>query len=149
MRVITASIAIAALAMLVVVQVTPAQSSVEGIKKQLQTAIFHAGELAQRGTAVASAQLHTQHVINCLEGEKGPDFKAAVGNVCQGQGNGIIPELKAAQASGVTGADTAIKFANVALTLALQAVQMKDVNEVQPWAKVVAGQLKFALDALP
>ena len=144
-----ASGAIVLLAVFVIAPSSQAQNPVEAAKKQLQTTIFHAGELAQRGTALASAQVHVAHVVNCLQGTNGKNFNAAVGHVCQGQGNGIILDLQAAQAAGVRGADNALKFANVALILALQVPPMRDVNEVQPWAKVIAGQLKLALDSLP
>jgi hypothetical protein len=146
---IVAYIAVVLLVIFVLAPSTPAQSPVDAAKKQIQTAIFHAGELAQRGTALASVQVHVAHTINCLEGTKGKNFNAAPGHVCQGQGNGIIPDLQAAQVAGVRGADNALKFANVALTLALQARQMTSVDEAQPWAKVIAGQLKQALDSLP
>ena len=75
------------------------------VKKELQPAIFHAGELAQRGTAVAASKLHLQHVINCLEGPTGANFKAAAGYPCEGQGQGIIPDLKAQVAAKVQGAE--------------------------------------------
>ncbi|HYM91419.1 MAG TPA: hypothetical protein VEW91_07295, partial [bacterium] len=73
------------------------------VKKELQTAMFHAVELAQRGNVVATSQLHVQHVINCLEGPNGANFKAAAGYPCQGMGNGIIPDLKDAVAAKVPG----------------------------------------------
>ncbi len=125
-----------------------AQDPVAAARAQLTTAIFHAGELAQRGTAVSGTQLHTQHVINCLEGLQGRNFKAAAGHVCQGQGNGILVDLRAAVAAGARGAETALKFADVASKLALQAVVMTDVNEAQPWTIVISRQLTIARDAL-
>ncbi len=117
-------------------------------KKELQTAIFHASELAQRGNAVAASKTHLQHVINCLEGPTGANFKAAAGVPCEGQGNGIIPDLKDAVAAKVPGADKALKQANLAWTLAVQGIAKNDVNEVQPWAKVVSNYLKASLAAL-
>lgn len=110
------------------------------IKTQLKTATFHAGELAQKG-AVAATRLHMQHTINCLEGPSGMDYVQAVGYPCQGQGHGILPDLKAAVGAGVPGAKTAWNDANVALTLAKQASTMTDVTQAQPWAKVVAEYL--------
>ncbi len=118
------------------------------VRKELQTAVYHAGELAQRGNAVAGSKLHLQHVINCLEGPSGANYRQAAGYPCEGQGGGIIPDLKEAAASKMPGADKALKEANLAWTLAVQAVAKNDVNEVQPWAKVVAQHLKAALDAL-
>ena len=118
------------------------------VKKELQTAFFHASELAQKGNAVAASKLHVQHVINCLEGPTGANFKQAAGYPCEGQGHGIIPDLKDAMAANMPGADKALKEANLAWTLAVQGVAKNDVNEVQPWAKVVSQHLKAALDAL-
>ncbi|HLW60331.1 MAG TPA: hypothetical protein VKV57_10475 [bacterium] len=118
------------------------------VKKELQTAIFHSSELAQRGNAVAAAKLHLQHVINCLEGPNGADFQTSAGYPCQGMGNGIIPDLKAQVAAKVPGADEAMKQAMLAWTLAKQGIAKNDVNEVQPWAKVVSDYLKAALQAL-
>ncbi len=118
------------------------------IKKELQTATFHASELAQRGNSVAASKLHLQHVINCLVGDTGSNFKLDAGYPCQGQGNGIIPDLKAAAAMNSPGAAKALKEANLALDLAVQALAKTDVNEVQPWAKVVADHLKAATAAL-
>ncbi len=115
---------------------------------QLKTAFFHANELAQQGTVVAASLVHVQHVMNCLEGRNGKNFKAAGGYPCQGQGNGIIPDLTAAAGSGVRGAEAALRNANIAWILAQQALAMKDVNEVQPYAKVTAVYLKRAIDAL-
>ncbi len=121
---------------------------VAGIQAQLKTAYFHSSELAQRGNAIAGVQLHAQHTINCLEGPKGMHFKAAVGYPCQGQGNGIIPDLQAAAAKGVPGAKAALDDATIAWNLAMQALSMTDVNQAQPWVKVVAAYLKKASDDL-
>ena len=147
MKTIPAIVVATALAVFFVTQTAPAQS-VSSIKTQLQTTIFHSGELAQRGTVLAGPLLHLQHVVNCLEGTNGPNFRSAVGHVCQGQGNGIIPDLNAAQAAGVRGADKALRFANIALTLSLQALRMTDVNEAQPWALVISRQLRIANESL-
>ncbi len=115
---------------------------------QLKTAFFHASELAQRGTVVETSLVHVQHVMNCLEGPNGSNFKAAVGYPCQGPGNGIIPDLTSAAGSGVKGAEAALRYSNAAWTLAQQALAMKNVNEVQPYAKVIGSYLQKALDSL-
>ncbi len=149
MRVSTIVIMVIALSTLVILSgEISAQDPVAAARTQLTTTIFHAGELAQRGTALSGALLHVQHTINCLEGTQGPNFRAAAGHVCQGQGNGIIPDLKAAVAAGAKGAETALKFADIGLKLSLQAIKMTDVNEAQPWALVVSRQLTIARDAL-
>jgi len=123
-------------------------AGVAAARTQLTTAIFHSGELAQRGTAIAGTQLHLRHVINCLEGDKGPNFNQAAGYPCQGQGNGILNDLRAAVAAGAAGSEQALRFADVALKLSLQAVVMTDVNAAQPWAAVISRQLTSARDAL-
>lgn len=141
--------AVTVLATLLFAPAAPAQAPVTAAKTQLQTAIFHSGELAQRGTAVAGAKTHLQHTINCLEGAKGKNYNAAPGDVCRGQGNGIIPDLQAAQAAGVRGAERALKFVNAAHFLLQTALQSNDVDLVQPYGLVISNQLKLALAALP
>lgn len=120
---------------------------VGSIKTQLKTATFHAGELAQKG-AISATHLHMQHTINCLEGPTGPDFVQAVGYPCQGQGHGILPDLKMAVSHMVPGAQAAWDDANIALNLAKQTGGMTDVAEAQPWAKVAAAHLSKASDEL-
>ena len=149
MRVFIAFILVAVMAAFALPQTAVAQSSLAAAKTQLTTAIFHSGELAQRGTVVAAAKTHLQHTMNCLEGPKGPNFNAAAGDVCRGQGNGIIPDLQAARAAGVSGAERALKFTSAAHTLILTALQSDDVNLVQPYAIVISNQFKQALAALP
>lgn len=149
MRVVVAFIVVAVAVAYALPQTAVAQSGAAAAKTQLTTAIFHSGELAQRGTAVAASKTHLQHTMNCLEAPKGPNFNAAPGNPCQGQGNGVIPDLQAAQAAGVAGAEQALKFTNAAHTLILTALKSDDVNLVQPYASVVSNQLKQALAALP
>jgi len=86
---------IALAGVIILPQVVLGQDPVAAARTQLTTARFHAGELAQRGTAVAGTQLHLRHVINCLEGPQGKNFTAAAGNVCQGQGNAHLRERRA------------------------------------------------------
>lgn len=143
MRPIIAGLVVFVLAALFVLQAVAAPTV--DIRKELETAIFHSGELAQRGTAVAGTRTHLQHVINCLEGPNGKDFVQAVGFPCQGMGNGIIPDLEAGTAPGTA---KALQYSRIALILALQALTFNDVNASQPWAKVISGQLTIALNAL-
>lgn len=149
MRLIVAMVIVMGMAMLVVAPQVPAQGAAAAAKTQLTTGIFHAGELAQRGNVVAASKTHLQHVMNCLEGPGGPNFVAAAGAPCQGQGSGIIPDLRAAEAAGVRGAGRAMTFVRAAHMLILQARQSEDINLVQPYAIVISNQLKLALAALP
>jgi hypothetical protein len=148
MRAIIACLTVMAAVLVSAAPRTGAAMMAGDYKKELQTAIFHATELAQRGDAVAASKLHVQHVLNCLEGPAGANYKAAAGFPCQGQGNGVIPDLKMAVAAHVPGAEKALQETNLAWTLAVQAEAKNDVNEVQPWAKVVGDHLKAALAAL-
>ena len=116
---------------------------VGSIKTELKTAAFHAGELAQKG-ALPATQLHMHHTINCLEGPSGKDFVQAAGYPCNGQGHGILPDLHAAVAAGIPGAAAALQDAQIALDLSLQVEGMTDVDEAQPYARVVAEHLTKA-----
>ena len=61
--------------------------------KELATAAAHAG-MAAGAESPQMVKSHLQHVINCLEGPKGADFVAALGNPCASQGDGAIPDAK-------------------------------------------------------
>ena len=114
------------------------------IQAQLKTATFHSGELAQKVTAVAGVQLHMHHVLNCLEGQGGKDYLASAGYPCQGQGNGIIPDLQVAVMHNVPGASSALQEVQTCQMLALQAAASTDLNQSQPYALVIARHLQTA-----
>ena len=120
----------------------------DAAKKQLQTAFFHANELAQKAPTIAGVLQHVQHVVNCLEGSGGKKFNPAAGYPCQGQGNGIIPDLQAAANAGDQAAVRALRSANVADKLAVNVLTFTEVDAAQPQMKVVATNLQKALDAL-
>ena len=120
----------------------------DGAKKQLQTAFFHANELAQKAPTIAGVLQHVQHVVNCLEGSASKNFKPAAGYPCQGQGNGIVPDLQAAANAGDPAAVRALRFTNVADKLALNVLTFTEVDAAQPQMKVVANNLQQALNAL-
>lgn len=61
--------------------------------KEVATAATHAG-LASAAQSPQMVKSHLQHVINCLEGPKGADFSAALGNPCASLGDGAIPDAK-------------------------------------------------------
>jgi len=77
------------------------------------TAAEHAG-LAAEAKELAEIRLHLQHVLNCLEGSKGRDYKKALGNPCTGQG--ALQSLPKGSADRVR-AQKAIALARVAVTL--------------------------------
>ena len=65
------------------------------VRAQLRTAIQHAG-FATEGDSLGYVRLHLGHALNCIEGPAGKNFDRAWGNVCQGQGNGILTDLRSA-----------------------------------------------------
>lgn len=133
---------------LVALTIVPAASQTAAAKKELQTAFFHANELAQKATALAGVLTHVQHVINCLEGSGGKNFKPAAGVPCEGQGNGAIPDLQAAEKAGDKVAGRALRLVNPADKLAVNILRFTELDAAQPQTKVVAKQIKQALDVL-
>jgi hypothetical protein len=58
---------------------------------EISTAAMHAGLVSETDT-VHIAQLHMQHILNCLAGPGNPGFDKTVPNPCKGLGNGAIPD---------------------------------------------------------
>jgi len=107
---------------------------------QLQTAILHAKNSAGSG-AMASAVSHLGHVLNCIEGTKGKNFNASWGHVCQGQGDGILADIK-----GQRNADSMMVVLEAADELALAGVKVGSVASVQNAARGVAALLQIVTD---
>jgi hypothetical protein len=61
------------------------------VKGEISTAMDHAG-YAAASTSITGVHMHLHHVLNCLEGPKGPGFDATQINPCAGRGNGAIPD---------------------------------------------------------
>ncbi len=77
------------------------------------TAAEHAGMAAQ-AEQLGDIHQHLQHVLNCLEGSTGRDFKASAGNPCTG--NGALQTLPEGSPNLVR-ARKAIALARVGVTL--------------------------------
>jgi len=107
---------------------------------QLQTAIVHARNSAG-SSAMASAMSHLGHVLNCIEGTKGKNFNASWGHVCQGQGDGILTDIK-----GQRNADSLMVVLEAADGLALAGVKAGSVASVQNAARGVAALLQIVTD---
>lgn len=119
-----------------------APSSVDAVKRQLQTAVFHAKNAASQG-AVSSAVLHLGHALNCIEGPKGANFDASWGHVCEGQGQGILVDLQALpQARQVR------LLVEAADALAVAGVRSGDLGATGNAARGVAALLELVLAAL-
>ena len=63
------------------------------VSKQASTASAHAG-MALGAQDLKAAQMHLQHVINCLVGPSGEGFDADAGNPCKGMGDGALVDAK-------------------------------------------------------
>ena len=119
-----------------------AASSADAVKRQLQTAVFHAKNAASQG-AISSAVLHLGHALNCVEGPKGANFDASWGNVCEGQGQGIAVDLQ-----GLPQARQVRLLVEAADALALAGVKSGDLAATRNAAKGVAALLELVLGAL-
>lgn len=71
----------------------PALAADKDNAKEVATAAAHAG-MAAGAESPQMVKSHLQHVLNCLEGPKGADFAAALGNPCASQGDGAIADSK-------------------------------------------------------
>jgi len=115
------------------VQGTFAQEA--GMKAELKTAITHAG-FAAKYDSLNEVTLHLHHVINCLVGPADKMFDKAAGNPCQGQGKGILPEIKAKM-----GVDAEYQEAWWLAHLANEAISMKNLAQAKAAAHIIEVQL--------
>ncbi len=109
---------------------------------QLRTGIDHAKNSAG-SSAMAGAVTHLGHVLNCIEGTKGKNFNATWGHVCQGQGDGIVVDIK-----GVKNAENVMLVLESADALALAGVKAKDLATVQASARGVGALLQVVMDTI-
>lgn len=107
---------------------------------QLRTGIDHAKNSAG-SQAMAAAVTHLGHVLNCIEGTKGKNFNASWGHVCQGQGDGILVDIK-----GIKNAEQTMLVLENADTLAQAGVKAKDLATVQVTARGVGALLQVVMD---
>ncbi|MBI2123346.1 MAG: hypothetical protein HYT96_04220 [Armatimonadetes bacterium] len=118
---------------------TPAQA--DKLSTQLATAIEHSRNSAGSNT-MSGAVSHLGHVLNCIEGTRGKNFNAAWGHVCQGQGDGIVADIKGAKNAG-----NVMLVLESANGLAAAGVKAKDLAAVRFAARGVAGLLQVVADA--
>lgn len=118
---------------------TPAQA--DKLSTQLGTAIEHARNSSGSNT-MSGAVSHLGHVLNCIEGTRGKNFNAAWGHVCQGQGDGIVADIKGAKNAG-----NVMLVLESANGLAAAGVKAKDLAGVRFAARGVAGLLQVVADA--
>ncbi len=102
---------------------------------ELKTAITHAGYSAKQ-EAQQGVTMHLHHALNCLVGPQDKRFDAAAGNPCQGQGNGYLPDLKAAK-----GETDQYYEAMWAAQVAEQGLASKNLAETKAASRVVIAVL--------
>lgn len=121
-------------------QQQPPAAAAADVKTQLNTAVTHAG-FAADGTSLASVQQHLGHALNCLAGKGGKNFNGSWGHVCEGQGNGILVDLK-----GTAAAAAVMPLAETAEGLALRGVKSTDLTQAKLAAKGTGALLKLVAE---
>ena len=111
------------------IQGTSAQDM--GMKIEIKTAITHAG-FAVKYDSLSEVTLHLHHVVNCIVGPDDKLFDKTAGNPCQGQGKGIMPEIKASM-----GTDQEYYVAWWLAHLADEAISMKDLGQAKAAAHII------------
>jgi len=106
-----------------------------GLGAELKTAITHTG-FAQKYDTLKEVTLHLHHVINCLVGPGDKMFDKAAGNPCQGQGKGIMPDIKAKM-----GTDQEYQVAWWLAHIADQAISMGNLQQAKAAAHIIGVQL--------
>ncbi len=110
------------------------------VKTQLNTAVTHSG-FAADGTSMAYVQQHLGHALNCIEGKGGKNFNASWGNVCEGQGSGILTDLK-----GTSGSAAVMPLVEHADGLAVTGLKSRDLTTARLAAKGVQALLKIVAE---
>jgi len=119
---------------LVAYTATAAPDAGKGAVEQLKTAIQHSG-FSQNYDNMQTAKQHLQHVVNCVEGQRGPMYDGGAGNPCEGKGNGAMVDAKAAGGK-MTATATWLDLAN---DVAVTGIKAKDITKVKAagWATQV------------
>lgn len=78
-----------------------------------------------------------------IEGTKGKNFNASWGHVCQGQGDGIVADVK-----GAKNAQAVSLVLEAAHDLAVAGVKAKDLAAVQNAARGTGALLQVVLDGI-
>ncbi len=113
-----------------------------GLKAQLKTAITHAG-FAASGDSLGYVRQHLGHALNCIEGPNGKNFNRAWGHVCQGQGHGILQDLRLAP-----GGMSSMIVLEHAGSLAAAGVTRTDLAEARATARATQALLSVINDTV-
>ena len=113
----------------------PAPAAMTGMGDEMKTAITHAG-FAEKYDTMKEVSLHLHHVLNCLVGPDDKMFDKMAGNPCQGQGKGILPDIKASM-----GTDQEYQVAWWLAHIADQALAMGNLAQAKAAAHIINVQL--------
>jgi len=122
---------------------TMGASPMDQAKNELYTAIYH-GKASVDSDSADAMKAHLSHAINCIEGPQGKNFDSSELNPCKGQGNGIIPDLKAAGAP----ATSALGHVQEADNIAVSSLGVSDINTLRSNINEVVKHLEEAKAAL-
>jgi hypothetical protein len=112
------------------------------VRTQVRTAITHA-RFAAESAGLAGVEQHLGHALNCIEGPRGRNFNRAWGHPCEGQGNGILVDLR----TTAGGADLVL-VAEHAGSLAVAGTKSRSLNEARMAARGVGALLSVIADNL-
>lgn len=113
----------------------PSPAAMTGMADEIKTAATHAG-FAEKYDSMKEVSLHLHHVLNCLVGPSDNMFDKTAGNPCQGQGNGILPDIKASM-----GEDQEYQVAWWLARLADQALKMGNLAQARAAGHIINVQL--------
>lgn len=113
----------------------PMYAADAGMAAELKTAIAHAG-YAEKAGAMTDVTMHLHHVVNCLVGPADTMYDKAAGNPCQGQGTGIMPDIKK-----MMGEDQEYQVAWWLAHMANDAIKMGNMAQAQAAAHIIGVQL--------
>lgn len=85
---------------------------------------------------------HLGHALNCIEGPRGSNFNRAWGHVCEGQGNGILPDLRTDRSGAPW-----LLVAEAAGELAVKGIRSRDLAQRKNAALGVAELLRLVAEA--
>lgn len=123
-------------------QPSPGAGGSIDLRAELRTAATHATN-AVNSDAMSAVRSHLLHVVNCLEGPRGRNYVQAELNPCQGQGNGILVDLRTAQ-----GGAAWAPVAEGANDLAMKGSKMTDLAAAKAMARGAAALLGAAAESL-
>lgn len=116
----------------------PSGSPSGSVAAQAKTAATHAGFAADART-ISSVREHLGHAIVCIEGPRGKNVNSAWENPCQGQGSGVLNDLRGSAASWTL-------VAQAADDLAVAALKNTDLARMKSAAKGVGALMTLVAE---